>query len=668
MDCFDINRLIQTLNPVQKEIVMAPERPTLVLAGAGSGKTRVLTTRIAYLAAKGVNPRGVLAITFTNKAAREMRERLTDMLGIGVGGEVTASTFHSFGLWFLRSFAGLRPGILDDADQTRLLKKLVGAANVQDKRIDSGLIAQVLAKMKDSMLTFEQAIESINPFLAKTRGLALFEVIKAYEAYLKKENLADFGDLLLRPVRLLEQDPGILEQARRRFSHVFVDEFQDINFTQYRLLKLLCQPNRPLFAVGDDDQSIYGWRGANLASILRFEEDFSEPQVFRLEQNYRSTRVILEAANGVIKKNNFRRGKTLWTENTKGSPIQLIEASNEFEEGRMAAEAIQRLISDGKDPGDIAILYRTNAQSRALEEALLGVGIPYLILGGVKFYQRREIKDLLAYLKFLANPCDTLSLYRLAQNPPKGIGEVTLQKLSDLKERVGHDYLTLLTTEMLLSPLKSQAKKLLALGKKLQEMNEGIKNASSLSDGLLCVVNESGLEAALLSKPEREAKERVENLYEMVALARSLEATQGTMELQDYLDHVSLMTDLDQAGSRTGQVLLMTLHQAKGLEFPFVFLVGLEDSLLPHSLCRDLPNQIEEERRLFYVGVTRAKERLFLSLCRYRFGPMGKEPREPSPFLGDIPRELIERVSSPNEGWLSSIVGSSQFSRQTHRG
>jgi DNA helicase-2/ATP-dependent DNA helicase PcrA len=390
--------------------------------------------------------------------------------------------------------------------------------------------------------------------------------------------------------------------------------------------------------------------------------------VFRLEQNYRSTRVILEAANGVIKKNNLRRDKTLWTENAKGSPIQLIEASNEFEEGRMAAEATKRLINDGKNPGEIAILYRTNAQSRALEEALLGLGIPYLILGGVKFYQRREIKDLLAYLKFLANPCDTLSLYRLAQNPPKGIGEVTLQKLSDLKEQLSHDYLTLLTTEMLLAPMKSQAKKLLALGKKLQEMDEGIKNASSLSDGLLCVINESGLEAALLSKPEREAKERVENLYEMVSLARSLEATQGTMELQDYLDHVSLMTDLDQAGSRTGQVLLMTLHQAKGLEFPFVFLVGLEDSLLPHSLCRDLPSQIEEERRLFYVGVTRAKERLFLSLCRYRFGPMGKEPREPSPFLEDIPRELMERVSSPNEGWLSSLVGSSHFSRQTYRG
>jgi len=392
MDCFDINRLIQTLNPAQKEIVMAPERPTLVLAGAGSGKTRVLTTRIAYLTAKGVNPRSVLAITFTNKAAREMRERLSDMLGIGVGGEVMASTFHSFGLWFLRSFAGLRPGILDDADQTRLLKRLIVAANVQDKRIDSGLIAQVLAKMKDSMLTFEQAIESINPFLAKTRGLVLFEILKAYEAYLEKENLADFGDLLLRPVRLLEQDPGILEEARRRFSHVFVDEFQDINFTQYRLLKLLCQPDRPLFAVGDDDQSIYGWRGANLASILRFEEDFSDPQVFRLEQNYRSTRVILEAANGVIKKNNLRRDKTLWTENAKGSPIQLIEASNEFEEGRMAAEAIKRLINDGKNPGEIAILYRTNAQSRALEEALLGLGIPYLILGGVNFTKEGRLK------------------------------------------------------------------------------------------------------------------------------------------------------------------------------------------------------------------------------------------------------------------------------------
>lgn len=668
MDCFDIDGLIRTLNQAQKEIVMASERPTLILAGAGSGKTRVLTTRIAYLVAKGIHPKNILAITFTNKAAKEMRERLASMLGYGAGGAVMASTFHSFGLWFLRSFAGMRPGVLDDADQARLLKRVLGTANVQDKRIDSRLIAQVLAKMKDSMLSFEQAIDCINPFLAKTRGLVLYEILEAYEAYLKKENLADFGDLLIRPVKLLEEDPEVYKEARRRFSHVFVDEFQDINVTQYRLLKLLCQPDRPLFAVGDDDQSIYGWRGASLASILRFEEDFSEPQVFRLEQNYRSTRVILEAANGVIKKNSLRHDKTLWTENAKGSPIQLIEASNEFEEGRMAAEAIQRLLKDGTNPGDIAILYRTNAQSRALEEALLSVGVPYLILGGVKFYQRKEIKDLLAYLKFLANPFDTLSLYRLAQNPSKGIGEVTLRKLSDMKEQLGHDYLTLMTSEKSLAPLKSQSKKLLALGKQLLEMSEELKKASSLSEGILWVTNASGLEDVLLSKPEREAKERVENLYELITLARSLEATRETMELQDYLDHVALMTDLDQAGSRTGQVLLMTLHQAKGLEFPFVFLVGLEDSLLPHSLCRDLPSQIEEERRLFYVGVTRAKERLFLSLCRYRFGPLGKEPREPSPFLGDIPSELMERVSSPGGGWLASLVGKSQFSRPTYRG
>lgn len=667
MDPFDIEQRIEELNPVQRAAVLAPERPTLVLAGAGSGKTRVLTTRIAYLIAKGVPPLQILAITFTNKAAREMRERLSKMLGAETGAEVMASTFHSFGLWFLRVFVGMRPGILDDADQTRLLKRILESMNVQDKRITPGLIAQVLAKMKDSMIPFGQALEAVSPFLARSRSMLVFEVLKAYEAYLEKENLVDFGDLLLKPVRLLEQNPNLLKAARDRFSHTFIDEFQDINLTQYCLLKMLCQPNRPIFAVGDDDQSIYGWRGANLASILKFEENFQEAQVFRLEQNYRSTKVILEAANGVIKKNTQRHPKTLWTENATGAPIQLIEASDEFEEGRMVASAIHDLLKEGVKPSEVAVLFRTNAQSRSLEEALLSFDIPYLIVGGVKFYQRKEIKDFLAHLKFLANPLDSISLYRLAHTPPKGIGEVTLRKLTALKDRLDLDYHKLLNDPQALLDFKGQAKKLMSLGQRILRMKSALEEAPTLSEGLLSVLEESGLKEDLIKKPDKDSKDRMENLYELISLARSLEAVQGRMGLQDYLDHVALMTDLDTADSASGHVLLMTLHQAKGLEFSFVFLVGLEDNLLPHSLCREMPSQIEEERRLFYVGVTRAKERLFLSMCRYRYGPMGKEPREPSPFLEGIPKELTETFLLKT-GWLTTLIKKSRLKEPSLRG
>lgn len=664
----DIESLILELNPAQKEVVTSPCRPTLVLAGAGSGKTRVLTSRIAYLIAKGVPAYNILAITFTNKAAREMRERLSKMLGVHGEEKVMASTFHSFGVWFLRVFAGMRPGIIDDADQTRLLKRILENLSVQDKRVSPGLISQILAKMKDSLMTFEQALEAVSPFLARSRSTLVFEVLKAYEAYLEKENLLDFGDLLLKPVKLLEQNPELLKAVRVRFSHIFVDEFQDINLTQYLLLKLLCQPNRPIFAVGDDDQSIYGWRGANLASILKFDEDFQGAQVFRLEQNYRSTKVILEAANGVIKKNTMRHAKTLWTENAKGAPIQVMEATDEFEEGRMVADTIQRLLDEGVKPQEVAVLFRTNAQSRSLEEALLALNIPYLIVGGLKFYQRKEIKDFLAYLKFLANPLDTLSLHRLAQNPPKGIGEVTLRKLTALKDSLGLDYLKILSDPNTLLDFKGQAKKLLNLGGMIQGMKSALERAPSLSDGLLNILEESGLKEGLLSSSDKDSKERTENLNELVSLARSLEASQGRMGLQDYLDHVALMTDLDTADSASSHVLLMTLHQAKGLEFPFVFLVGLEDNLLPHSFCKEMPSQIEEERRLFYVGVTRAKERLFLSMCRYRYGPMGKEPREPSPFLEGIPKDLTETLSTPQTGWLIRLVKKSRFNEPSLRG
>jgi DNA helicase-2/ATP-dependent DNA helicase PcrA len=466
---------------------------------------------------------------------------------------------------------------------------------------------------------------------------------------------------LFKPVRLLEQNPDLLKEARNRFSHIFIDEFQDINLTQYTLLKRLCQPNRPIFAVGDDDQSIYGWRGANLASILKFDEDFQGAQVFRLEQNYRSTKVILDAANGVIKKNTMRHAKTLWTENVKGAPIQIMEALDEFEEGRMVAGTIQNLIKEGVKPQEVAVLFRTNAQSRSLEEALLAFDIPYLIVGGVKFYQRKEIKDFLAYLKFLANPLDTLSLYRLAQTPSKGIGEATLRKLTALKGRLSLDYLEILSDPKALLDFKGLAKKLLNLGVRIQGMKSALERAPSLSEGLLSVLEESGLKEDLLKKSDKDSKERVENLYELISLARSLEAAQGGMELQDYLDHVALMTDLDTADSASSHVLLMTLHQAKGLEFSFVFLVGLEDNLLPHSLCKDMPSQIEEERRLFYVGVTRAKEELFLSMCRYRYGPMGKEPREPSPFLEGIPKDLTETLPLVQTGWLTTFIKKSRF-------
>ena len=624
--------MLQSLNPEQRRAVEHFEGPCLVLAGAGSGKTRVLTTRVCRLIMEhGVPPDRILAVTFTNKAAREMRERVVAMLG-GEPKGIWMSTFHALGARLMRRHAPVlgwtRSFTIRDADQSlREVKKAQKSVDVDPLQCSPRAVRDRISEAKNHLIGVDEFREQY-----AGRDLFLSRVAVSYAAYqeaLKRQDAMDFDDLLVLPVRLFESDTELLNRYRRLFSFILVDEYQDTNRAQFRLLELLAGGHANLMVVGDDDQSIYGWRGADIRNILDFEKSFAGAEVVRLEQNYRSTPVILDAANVVIRQNRDRKPKTMRTDLVGGAPITLVEAASEADEGRWIVEEIERrmLANPEYDHRHFAVLYRTNAQSRALEDRFRRRGLPYQIVGGVRFYERREIQDVLAYLRLIANHNDMDAFDRAVNQPRRGIGKTSLERLAAFARESGIDLFEAAGRAGDVPGLPAGARRgLLAFAGLVRGYRD---RAAHLTAGELLeeLIEELDLESRLRSEGP-EGRERAENVMELIAAARDFEA-ERVMELDEgdrdafsdldlFLQHVALVTDLDVHDDRADAVTLMTLHSAKGLEFPVVFISGLEEGLFPLLRAYDEPRLLEEERRLFYVGITRAMERLYMTHARRR--------------------------------------------------
>jgi DNA helicase-2/ATP-dependent DNA helicase PcrA len=624
------------LNPMQQLAVKHDTGPLLLLAGAGSGKTRALTHRIAWLIQKyKVDPWQILAVTFTNKAAGEMKERLEELLGDTQG--LWVSTFHSScvrilrqeieALGFNRNFT-----IYDDQDQERLLKTLLQELGIDDKTLKPRAVAGAIDRAKNRGLWPEDLDDGDYQVEQITRIYAL------YQERLKQANALDFGDLLMQVVRLFEEHPDVLEKYRQRFHYVMVDEFQDTNQVQYRLVHLLASGHGNLCVVGDDDQSIYRWRGAEVGNILNFERDYPGCETIRLEQNYRSSSTILDAAGAVIEHNVGRKKKKLWTENLAGDPVTLEMLPDDLEEARYLAAEISRAKRDGRHLRDMAVFYRTNAQSRVIEEALRNERIPYVMFGGVKFYSRMEVKDILAYLRIISNPADTVSARRIINVPARGIGSVTVNKVAVFENDAG-GFLPACQRALERGALKgAAASKVAAFVKLLEEFKQRAVDTPypQLTAEL---IEETGYGPQLRAEKTDEARNRMDNLQQLLAGMEEHLASEGT--LQDYLEQVALITDLDSYDQSLDRVTLMTLHAAKGLEFPIVFMAGMEEDIFPHSRSGGEREELEEERRLCYVGMTRAMEKLYLTYARRRriYGDFKFNP--PSRFLGEIPHHLI---------------------------
>jgi|DewCreStandDraft_5_1066085.scaffolds.fasta_scaffold00018_124 DNA helicase-2/ATP-dependent DNA helicase PcrA len=651
--------IFAVLNPQQREAVSIVEGPLLILAGAGSGKTRVLTHRIAHLVRNcGVPPARIMAVTFTNKAAGEMRERLYRLIGPYAAG-LTLGTFHSVCARILREHAhrlGLSSGfaIYDDSDQVELVKRVLKELDLGHARISPEAICGAISRAKDDLIDpVHYARRADGPFEE-----LVAQVYRRYEVLLFEANALDFGDLIMRTVQLFQEHPQVLQRYQERYLHILVDEYQDTNRAQYVLVRLLSEKHRNLCVVGDDDQSIYSWRGADIRNILSFEHDFPDAKVVKLEQNYRSTQRILDAAHGVVSGLLRRKPKRLWTENGEGAPVVLFEAYNEQEEAQYVVREIDRLVRrEAFQYGDCAVIYRTHAQSRAIEQAMIRAGMPYQLVGGTKFYERREIKDLLAYLRLIANPRDLLSFERIVNVPPRGIGPRTVDELLRWAARLGVPpteaaqlyALELETGEQVaalpapFSPRSGAA--VAALGRLFAELAEACTRLQLL-DFVTLVLERSGYRA-WLNDGTPEGQQRLENVEELLTVARDFDRLPPGEGLLRFLEEVSLVTDVDELESDADAVKLMTVHNTKGLEFPVVFMVGMEERVFPHSRSLDDPDRLEEERRLCYVGMTRAMQRLYLvyAFRRTLFGR--SEQNTPSRFLADIPPHVLDAGALP---------------------
>lgn len=651
--------ILKTLNPEQRAAVEHFEGPLLVLAGAGSGKTRVLTSRIAYLVEEyGVDPASILAVTFTNKAAGEMRERVRRLLGHEPAG-MWIGTFHAIGARILRrhaSILGWAPNFsILDADQTlRETKRVMDRLNIPTKRWHPKAVHAAISSAKNQLVDAEEYAKLAHDVFARV----VAEVYPAYEASLKEQNAFDFDDLLVRPVELFTTYEALLTQFRERFQFLLVDEYQDTNHAQYRLLKLLASEHGNLMVVGDDDQSIYRWRGADIRNILDFESDFPSASVIRLEQNYRSSATILEAANRVIAENVRRKGKTLRTDAGPGERLTLVEAADEQDEANwIVAEVLARLEENPQlTARDFVILYRTNAQSRALEEAFRRHDLPYQIVGGTRFYERREIMDVLAYLRLISNPRDAGAFNRIVNYPRRGIGDTSLDKLLSWAAEEGLTPLDAAARAAECPTLgKAAVKPLVAFAEMIRRF-QGLAAHIGVGELLEKLLEEIDLLEALRDEGP-EGEDRIDNVRELVAGAHEfdaaerdeedLEVLQAATPLDLFLQKVSLIADVDRHDPDAHAVTMMTLHNAKGLEYPVVFISGLEDGLFPLARAYDDPEELEEERRLFYVGITRAMEKLYLTHARVRRRAGEVLRCVPSSFLESIPRELLEERTTP---------------------
>lgn len=644
---------MQGLNKEQLDAVQTINGPMLILAGAGSGKTKVLTCRIAHLLQQGVRPYRILAITFTNKAAAEMRERVDRMAGAAAR-DVWLFTFHAFCARLLRyeleNLSGYANNfaIYDTSDSKNLIKQVLKEMNLDEKRFPLPAIISHISNAKNALLLPDA-------YAREASGYYEQQVAKIYDAYQKKlqaNNAVDFDDLLLLALRLLQENPAVREKYQRKFDYLMVDEYQDTNHAQYLLTKLLAAGHRNICVVGDADQSIYGWRGADIQNILDFEKDYPDAKLVKLEQNYRSTQVILDAANAVIDNNSGRKPKNLWTANGNGSEIVYYQANDERDEARYVIENMQKLqLNEGAKLGDMAVLYRTNAQSRVFEEMLIKSGIAYTMVGGTKFYERKEIKDALAYLRLLYNPHDSLSLLRIINVPRRGIGDATLARLQEHANATGRTLFEVVTNAADVPGLASRfAGKLDELSELLFElMGEAadVPVKQLLDDVLL----KTGYLEELQSSKDPQDESRVENLKEMLSVTEEFavkcERNGEEPTLENFLADVALVADIDDAELGEEAVTLMTLHSAKGLEFPDVFLVGMEEGIFPHSRTLMDENEIEEERRLCYVGITRAEKHLFLSNARTRTIYGRTQYYTPSRFLQEVPRNLVHVIKRP---------------------
>ncbi|WP_251358464.1 DNA helicase II [Kangiella sp. TOML190] len=647
----DASSILESLNEPQTEAVTAPNKALLVLAGAGSGKTRVLVHRIAWLVkVEGVSPNGILAVTFTNKAAHEMRGRVEDMLAMPARG-MWIGTFHSIAHRLLRAHykdAGLPEGfqILDSQDQLRVIKRVMKELNLDDNEWPPKQAQWYINAKKDEALR-PGDIHHHGDFFVST----MIKVYYAYEEACKTAGLVDFNELLLRAYELWSKNPRLLQHYQERFAHILVDEFQDTNHIQYAWIRMLCSANNRITIVGDDDQSIYGWRGAKIENIRQFEQDFPDCKVSRLEQNYRSTSTILKAANAVIANNNDRLGKNLWTDGNQGEPIAVYAAFNEQEEARFIAARIEDWIGQGNSYNDIAILYRSNAQSRILEESMLYKGIPYRIYGGLRFFERAEVKDTLAYLRLMTNRNDDASFERVVNQPARGLGQKSVDAIRELarSQQVSlWQAAEKMVAENLLTPRAKNA--LAGFVNLINELDQDTAELE-LAEQTQIVIEHSGLLEMYGKEKGEKGQARKENLQELVSAAREFDPDEVVPEelpdmepLTAFLSHASLEAGDTQAEEYQEAVQMMTLHSAKGLEFPLVFITGVEEKLFPHQMSLDEPGGLEEERRLAYVGITRAMQQLYLTYAEKR-RLFGRETYpQMSRFIREIPSELLSEV------------------------
>ena len=658
--------ILEGLNPNQREAVETIDGPLLIIAGPGSGKTRVITHRIAYLVRVcGVSPYQIAAVTFTNKAARVMRERLNILLGPGTS-DLTANTFHAFCAMVLRREGhniGLERNftIYDNADQISLLKRCFNEVNVDPKKSSLRAVQSAISSAKSQLI----GVEGFGLKRESYFDEIVHRVYERYDQLLSQSSAVDFDDLLLKVYNLLQQHPAVAEKYQDRYVHLMIDEFQDTNVAQYAIARQLTQKHRNICAVGDPDQSIYSWRNADIRNILSFKHDYSDAKVIALEENYRSTGTILDASKGLIAPNEQRVEKDMWTGNDRGVPIVVSEGYDEGEEALFVVREVERLVrEEGYTRTDMAVMYRVNAQSRALEEACLRYGVPYQLVGSLRFYQRQEIKDLTAYLRLVANLDDDVSLARVANVPPRGIGQRTLDELTRLARDQGISMYAAIEAISQSkdnapeppAPLPSRSARALMA---FQDLIKGLATESkavSLTELIDLVLERSGYRRYIQQEAER-GEERWENIQEFRDTARDFLDLEGRDSLTAFLESVSLVSDSDNLDEKADAITLITLHQAKGLEFPVVFIVGMEEGLLPHARSIDDPGELEEERRLCYVGFTRAKERLFLNRAFRRRFRGGGGPSIPSRFLTDIPQSLVvsPRRSAPKTagpvGW-----------------
>ena len=639
-----MNSLLTGLNKEQQQAVQHTEGPLLILAGAGSGKTKVLTVRIAHLLAQGVNPYEILAITFTNKAAKEMKSRVEGLVG-DVASRIWLSTFHSFCAKFLRfeldNFLGYNSNftIYDTSDSQAVIKAALKALNLDDKYYPVGAMIGAISDAKNKLLFASDFRKQARDFYQQK----VADVYEYYERELRKNNALDFDDLLLVAVKLLQSNEAVLDKYSKRFRYVMIDEYQDTNHAQYLLAKLLASHWKNIAVVGDADQSIYAWRGADIQNILDFEKDYPNCTSIKLEQNYRSTKIILDAANAVIENNEGRPKKNLWTDKTEGTKIQHFTAQSEHEEAAFIGDTIAKKHDiHGVPYGDMAILYRTNAQSRVLEEALIKRALPYTMVGGTKFYDRKEIKDVLAYLRVLYNPFDDLSLLRIINVPKRSIGATTVAKLQDYARANGTSLFMTLTQLHLVDTIKGKTKeKLEEFGILIFTLVAEMEDKTVL-DILESILDRTGYLAQLEESTDPQDQARAENIGELLSVAKDFQDTNPNGTVEDFLEQVALVNDVDSFEQEESKVTLMTLHAAKGLEFPIVFLGGLEEGLFPHSRTLMNPEEIEEERRLAYVGITRAEKELYISNATTRTVFGRTSSYLPSRFIDEIPEELVD--------------------------